>query len=44
MTPFIGKSKNAANEQISIIRYAIDRLNSTTNLLLVRILSYHIQN
>lgn len=34
MTPFIGKS-NAANEQASIIRFGIERLSSTTNLILV---------
>lgn len=37
MTPLINKS-NAAKEQVSIIRSAIERLNSTTNLLLVRTL------
>lgn len=36
MTPFIGKS-NVVKEQISVIRSGIERLSSTTNLLLVSI-------
>lgn len=40
MTPLIGKS-NAAKEQSSVIRSAIERLNNTTNLLLVCIFSYY---
>jgi len=37
MTPLIDKNKSATNEQVSVIRAAIERLSSTTNLLLVRI-------
>nr|XP_012222218.1 PREDICTED: lipid storage droplets surface-binding protein 1 [Linepithema humile] len=39
MTPLIGKS-NAAKEQLSVIRSAIDRLNSTTNLLLEKFAAF----
>ncbi|XP_014485180.1 PREDICTED: lipid storage droplets surface-binding protein 1 isoform X2 [Dinoponera quadriceps] len=40
MTPLIGKSKVVAKEQVSVIRSAIERLNSTTNLLLERLAAF----
>lgn len=39
MTPLIGKS-NAAKEQMSVIRSAIERLSSTTNLLLEKFAAF----
>ncbi|XP_011136931.1 lipid storage droplets surface-binding protein 1 [Harpegnathos saltator] len=40
ITPLISKSKAVTNEQISVIRSAIERLNSTTNLLLERLAAF----
>ncbi|XP_032669089.1 lipid storage droplets surface-binding protein 1 isoform X2 [Odontomachus brunneus] len=40
MTSLTGKSKIAAKEQVSVIRSAIERLNSTTNLLLERLAEF----
>ncbi|EZA55190.1 hypothetical protein DMN91_001455 [Ooceraea biroi] len=40
MTPLIGKSTNAANEQVSVIRDAIERLSAMTNLLLEKFAAF----